>query len=59
VTGGHERDFPALRIALLHTIEEGAYGRRSPPRLLGRFRHELPDHGGALASDMPKAIPFS
>lgn len=59
MTGGHERDFLALRVAVLHAVEEGANGRRTPPRLPGSLSHEPPNHGGALASDMPKAIPFS
>ena len=59
MTGGNERDFLALWIALLNTVEEGADGRRTPPRLPGGFSHEPPDHRSALAGDVAEAIPFA
>jgi hypothetical protein len=59
VTGGHKSDFLALGITLLDAIEEGADGRRTPPRLPGGFSHEPPDHRSALAGDVAEAIPFA
>jgi hypothetical protein len=59
VTGGHEGDLLALWIALLDTIEEGADGRRTPPRLPGGLSHKSPHHRGTFAGDVPKAISFA
>jgi hypothetical protein len=59
MTGGHQRDFLALGIALLDTIEESADGRRTPPRLPGGLSHEPPDHRSAFAGDVAKAISFA
>jgi hypothetical protein len=59
MTGGHNRDFLALWIPVLHTIEEGADRRRTPPRLPSGFSHQPPDHRRTFAGDVPKAIAFA